>query len=160
MPDERADGSGSWLDGRAESSPVLPPGEDFFRAVPSRRYGDGLGGGGAGAVGDAAAKIRPQRGDGEVSLQPKASLGDAPGAAPQARQKMTQPGVRVVDREQRVAPVAAGRGGVGAPDEASPQELPAETAVQGLLVRLENDGGGGSHAAQAAEDCMHRLAGL
>src|SRR5882672_10166654 len=161
MPDKRADRPGeSWVDGRAEGAPVLPPGENLFRAVRSRRDGDGLGRGGAGAVGDAAAEVRPQRGDSEMGLQPQALFADAPGTAPQARQEMAQPGVRVVDREQRVAPVAAHRGGVGAPDEASPEEFPAEPAVQGLLVRLENDGRGGSDAAQAAEDFVHGPMGL
>src|SRR5258706_16174375 len=122
MIDDGAGGAGSVVQGWAEGSQILAPGEELLWAELPPLDAEGLGRGGPGPVGDAAAEVGPQRGDLKMGLQPAAPLGDAPGAPAQARQEVAQPGVGVIDREERVRPVAPGRGGVPAPLQAGPEQ--------------------------------------
>ena len=63
----------------------------------------------------------------------------APAAPPQSRQEVTQPGVRVVDGEERIGPVPSTLGVVPLVDE-TPAEQPATDAlVAGFVVGIEND---------------------
>src|SRR5437899_11423786 len=77
---------GSVLEGEAERTPVLAPGEELLGAERPALDPQGLGGSDRGPVGNTAAEIGPRRGDLQLGLEAAAGPGGAPGAPPGARQ--------------------------------------------------------------------------
>jgi hypothetical protein len=74
---------------------------------------------------------------------------------------MTEPCIGVVDREERIRPIASDGGVMGSANEPVAEELSPDPRVQRLAVGVDDDGAGfrdeGKEGLQNGTDCSRRL---
>ena len=129
----------SVLQGRTSRLPVLAPRKDLLQPISPRRHPQRLRRRGRRPPGDPPAEVGPQRCDHQVIVQLLESLRYAPGAATEAGQEVPQPGIGMVDGEQRVGAVASSRGRMSVTAESPAEQDATYLPVGRLLIRLEDD---------------------